>query len=83
MPPFHTRVWGSGHCDAAADAPDNFKDAVVSALSQCVRLTPSIDRREFVERLVGKSVPPAIAQTIAETATIISDDAFFTSQRPY
>ena len=83
MPTFHARVWGSGHCDAAADAPDNFKDAVVSALSQCVRLTPFVDRREFVERLMAKGVPSAIAQKIAETTTINSDDAFFTRQRPY
>ena len=79
----HVRVYGDGHCDLSAEASEALQEAVKDALSGCVRLTPSIDRADFVRRLTGRGVPQALADQIAKTMVITDDDAFFNSRRPH
>lgn len=75
------RVYGHGHCDVEAEAPEEYRQMTGEVLQGCVRLTSFVDPVSLIARLISRGVPPDAAIKIAETAKIFSDDAFFSPSR--
>jgi hypothetical protein len=73
----YARVYATGHADAGADAPEEWKSAVKQALSYSMRLTVFVDKQVLLGHLRTLSVPEEVAVAIADTARVTSDDAFF------